>query len=255
MRFALVVLLGLGPAAALADDKGFLSIAPPATIVDLDLDKLKGRPARLAWSEDRLELYVQTVEGSTVQDVKYHHYLIRVPDESVERLSGEPEWAGAFWKWKSAKRSPMPAGMEIEVDSGSKSEKVPNQSLREKASSGTAGDGGRMLGGTALAVEFQSITTSVGRLLLKGEVIGSWTGAPIVPGMTFGWSPGELGLIAFVDPAGRLSVMNAQGRRQSVPETKETLLPAWSDDGTQIAFLERTGRKTYALNVITVSLR
>lgn len=41
-----------------------LSFSEPATIATIDTEKLKGQPARLAWSPDASQLYLQTLEGN-----------------------------------------------------------------------------------------------------------------------------------------------------------------------------------------------
>jgi hypothetical protein len=63
-----------------------------------------------------------------------------------------------------------------------------------------------------------------------------------LPGYTFSWSPQPLGAIAYVNASGRLVLMDPAGPKQPIEATKNVLLPAWSADGTQIAFLQRTGR-------------
>jgi len=96
--------------------------------------------------------------------------------------------------------------------------------------------------------------TQVRTLLLKGEVIGEYVNAPLVPGLTFGWSPEALQAVAYVAHSHRLMLMDVvSGAKQEVSATSDVLLPAWSPDGSQIVFLEKTGRKTFALMRVTVT--
>lgn len=90
-------------------------------------------------------------------------------------------------------------------------------------------------------------------LRLKGEIIGQFVNSPAVPGLTFGWGPAGTGLIAFANRDGRLMIMDDQGRKQQVASTKAVLLPAWTDDGNRLAYLEKSGRKKFVLKVIDVT--
>ena len=38
-----------------------------------------------------------------------------------------------------------------------------------------------------------------------------------------------------------------------MPDTKDAMLPAWSQDATKLAWLQKDGRKKYQLYVATVS--
>jgi Tol biopolymer transport system component len=46
--------------------------------------------------------------------------------------------------------------------------------------------------------------------------------------------------------------MDMQRNKQQVAGTKNVLLPAWTSDGSKIAYLERTGRNKYDLYVAAV---
>src|SRR5262249_30452755 len=98
-------------------------------------------------------------------------------------------------------------------------------------------------------------TRIVKRLLLKGHVVGEFVDELIVPGYTFSWSPEELRLIAYRGQSGRLTIMDDGGRTETVAETKDVLLPAWSDDGAAIAYLERTRGSHFSIRVVEVEGR
>jgi hypothetical protein len=90
-------------------------------------------------------------------------------------------------------------------------------------------------------------------LRLKGEVVGAGQQGRIYPGQTFGWAPESLGsVIAFADAKGRIVIMDLEKRKQAVETSKDALLPAWSDDGTRIAYLQKSGKKTYDLLIVEV---
>ena len=82
---------------------------------------------------------------------------------------------------------------------------------------------------------------------LKGEIVGEFVNAVATPGLTFGWAPAG-GLIAFSNPDGRVVIMDDQGRKQEISSSKSTLLPAWTDDGKRLAYLQRTGKNKVVLH-------
>src|SRR3984893_12126614 len=90
-------------------------LSEPVTWAELDVDKLKGRPAQLAWSDDENTLYLQVVEGATAETVRYRHYLIEA-GHAPAALDRQPAWAQTYWKWKSAKRFFGDPRLTIEVD-------------------------------------------------------------------------------------------------------------------------------------------
>jgi Tol biopolymer transport system component len=60
-------------------------------------------------------------------------------------------------------------------------------------------------------------------------------------------------MVAYGNAAGRLAVMDEKGNKQQVEGTKNVILPAWSPDGTKIAFLQKAGKNKYELYVVTVT--
>jgi hypothetical protein len=224
-----------------------LNLAQPVQWTIIDTGELKGRPARLAWSEDRSELYIQTVEGDTVDHLKWHHYLLQ-NGKPPKATSTEPKWVPPYWKWKSAKSFFGDPFMTITVDV--------QQTVLDNLN-GTGANKAVYLqpnvSGEAMLLSKQSGGTKVtSRLMLKNKIIGQFVDELVVPGYTFSWSPEELRLIAYRSANGRLVIMNAEGETQDVTATSDVLLPAWSDDGQEIAYLERTGRKTFALMVVAL---
>ncbi|HWW83618.1 MAG TPA: hypothetical protein VNZ26_08465, partial [Vicinamibacterales bacterium] len=89
------------------------------------------------------------------------------------------------------------------------------------------------------------------QLVLKGQVIGEFVDEQVYPGYTFSWSPETLRLIAFRAQTGRLTIMNVEGLTQPAGDDKDVWLPAWSESGDEIAYLNRLGRKKYALRIIS----
>ena len=57
-----------------------------------------------------------------------------------------------------------------------------------------------------------------------------------------GDAPAPLALVAFVDAKGRLQLMNAAGVTRQVKGAKKPSLPAWSEDGRRLAFVQAAGQ-------------
>ncbi|HEX7139733.1 MAG TPA: hypothetical protein VF219_17915 [Vicinamibacterales bacterium] len=224
-----------------------VTLGQPVVWARIDVGELKGRPACLAWSEDRSELYLQMVEGTDVHRLKWHHYLIK-EGKPPQLVAEQPGWVQEYWTWKSAKsffRDPL---MTIEVDV--------RQTLLDNLN-GTSDNKAVYLQpyvtGEALMRSKQSGGSQMtSTLLLKNKIVGRFVDELVVPGYTFSWSPEDLRLIAFRSPQGRLVIMNGEGETQDVAGTTDVLLPAWSDDGRVIGFLERTGRRTFSIIVVPV---
>lgn len=231
-------------------------VTPTATVVDIDLRQLKGPLVRqLAWSPDRTELYLQTYEANRDASVRVaYHHVIPASGGPLRSVDAPPAWAAAYQQWKSAQASPDDPSWKIDV------------SVEQKLLSAVSIPGGGDLarGGTVDPTTGHSAETVAGAaahtgnvsiytMKLSGEVVGEWINHPIVPGLTFGWAPKGHRFIAFTDKGGRLSFMDRSGRVQRVEGPKDVTLPAWSDDGTHIAYLEKTGRTTYRLTVATIA--
>jgi len=212
-----------------------------------ELGGLKGRPAMLAWSDRGTELYLETAEGETAATLKFHHYLLQ-RGAKPKPIDAQPAWAQAYWKWKSAKSFFGDPFMVIQVDTQQQVLDNLNGTAANKAAYLQ-----QTLSGQDLLLAKQSGGTKItNRLVLKSHIIGEFVDEQIVPGYTFGWSPRDLNLIAFRALSGRLTVMNGEGDTMTVPGAKDVLLPAWSEDGSAIAYVERVDRKTPRLVVVPV---
>jgi hypothetical protein len=236
-----------------------LKIGAPVAVAELDMGKLKGEPFRLAWSPDTKELYLQTAELDSVGAVKKaRHYVLAAAGGAPKEVDGEPDWASKYWAWKSWKASPGSPGFAISLDERReiiKAGQAPTGGTiagmgGDSSAGATVGGGGPAGAGTIVLPEGQN--ANIRTMRLKGEVIGEWINSVIVPGLTFGWSPAGLKLIAFSAKAEDVVIMDEQGRRQKVDTARVTRLPAWSDDGKKLAFLEQKDRKKYVLHVVDI---
>jgi hypothetical protein len=243
----MVIVLALALASLAAGEQAIPGFGEPAVWAVIDASSVKGRPAMLAWSDEGAELYLETVQGDTRESLKLHHYLLH-PGKAPQSIDAQPAWAQAYWKWKSAKAFFGDPLLVIAVDTRQEVLDNLNGSAANKAVYLQETLSGRDL----LLAKQTGGTRITHHLLLKGHVIGEFVDEEIVPGYTFGWSPQDLGLIAYRSISGRLAVMNAAGDTLTAAATKDVLLPAWSDDGASIAYLERVGRNKLQVVVVRV---
>lgn len=225
----------------------------PATEVELDFGKLKGVPARLAWSPDAKLIYLQTVEGDYGTPKATHHYMIEIESRRTRNLQALPEWFSPYWSIKSHKSSPDVTGLDIELKS--------EQSRAQTTSAPLGGDlarGGTVTGvgassDDAISAAYNSQMVTTHTMKLKGETIGQFVNSVIVPGLTFAWAPKGYQAIAFTQPKkGNVLVMNAEGVKQEVKGSDDAILPAWSHDATMLAWLQKDGKKKYDLKIVHV---
>jgi hypothetical protein len=243
--------------AATTSDARQVTLAASHAVADLDLGKMKGDLARLAWSPDASEFYVQTVERDRAGHVKAaHHYLVAAASRSVKDTDREPAWAVQYWTWKSAQASPASPGFSIAVEG-------PRRETKRSTAAPTGGALAR--GGTAdptagttvadvASAADQTQVQVVYALKVKNETLGEWVNEPVMPGVNFSWAPAPIRLLAFAKrDGGPLTVLDETGRKQELTGAKSAFLPAWSSDGKRIAWLERKDRKTYQLTVAEIA--
>lgn len=223
-----------------------LTMSTPQTIAELDSAKLKGDPARLAWSDDGSELYVQTIERDKSGNPKgTHHYVVSAGSKNVKDVDQEPAWAAKYWQWKSGQASPAASGFKITVEERNETKRaVSAPTGGDLARGGTPDPGaGTTLSDVASASD-ASQKLHIYALKMNKETIGEWTNTAVTPGTNFTWAPAPLQYLAFAKrDGGPIVVLDASGQKQELAGTKSALLPAWSADGKRLAWLERKGKK------------
>jgi hypothetical protein len=251
MLLWMAVILGTAQVATQAGAAARLGA--PVKLAELDVGKLKGEPAKLAWSPDMKQFYFQTVELKRNGSRTERHFMVDATTGAVKDVDAMPEWASAYWQWKSHKAAPGAPAFEIQLTEEQKTVRATAAPMGGDLARGgtTASEGTTVVDATSAASQSQQVRVIT--LRLKGETIGEFVNAPLVPGLTFGWSPAALGLIAFTDKDGKVIVMDQSGAKKEVPSTSDAVLPAWSDDGTKLAFLKREGRRKYSLQVAPVT--
>ena len=233
----LLLMLSL-QAHAQSDDVSSLAVSTPQLVCHLDMNVLKGAVRRLSWSPDGLYLHVQTIDRDVL-----HDYIVALDDKEISLAFGEPEWAAAYWARKADLSAPGEPGLKIEVI-----EK--HQRTRQTPFAGGFSAGGAQTVDQRNPTDTFAIEVS---LKLLGEEVGYFLNDVAYGGITFGWGPSGSGLLVFADAKGRIALFDRQKHKKIVAGTKDAVLPAWSSDGTHVAFLQKDNRRIYSLMTATIS--
>lgn len=244
-----------------------LKIAEPVRVAELDMDKLKGQPYRMAWSPDGSQLYVQTLEGN-LNDVasgkaqpKLRHYLFSTaPGASKQDAQGPPDWVADYWNAKYGQYAPGSTSLKIEVKEDQRVNRATNAPMGgDLAKGGGSAGGGTTSGdgtsaGDVSAANASSQVQNVRTMVYKGEKIGEFINTVIVPGLTYGWGPKGTNVIAFSAlKSGKVVILDEQGGKVEIDGSKDAILPAWSPDAKRIAWLQKDGKKKFQLYIAPVS--
>jgi len=228
-------------------------VGEAAAVTEFDLGQMKGEPRQIAWSPDASQLYIQTAEGDGAT-AKLHHYVVPAAGGSPQGLDTAPEWAEAFWAFKSDRSAPGIVPLMIDVEQKAETIRVGTgqAGALDRESSPIGGNVGNLE--TMVKGTNQNQKQQVFRFKLLGETVSEFVNTRPVPGLMFGWGPARSGAIAFVErESGRLILLDQQKHKRTVEGAKDALLPAWSIDGTRLAWLQKTGRRKYALMAAPLS--
>jgi hypothetical protein len=234
---------------------GAKSLQPsaPQVIGTVDAGKLKGEPTELAWSPDASKFFLQTSERDSRAMIKNpRFFVLGAADGKPESVGAMPDWASEYWQWKSNKNAPGSTTLSIDVKQEQRqgvATAAPMGGSLAKGGGAEPGAGSTVEDVTMRAQQMQQ--QQVFTLTLKNEIVGEFVNQQFLPGYTFGWAP-QGGLIAYRNQSGRLAIMDEHGDKREVADTKDVLLPAWSGDGSKIAFLQRAGKNKYDLVVVNV---
>ncbi len=231
---------------------GSLTLGDEKTLGEIDTDRIKGQPSRLAWSPDGKELYVQIMDGEFGKPpAKLTHLVFKVENGDRKEVQGEPQWVTDYWTAKSGQASPDSPAFKIELKSENRVEKTVSAPMGGALARGGTEVGGT--GGDAAGAAFNRQQVRVNTMSLHGQIVGEYVNSVIVPGQTFGWGPKGSKTIAYsANKTGRLTVMDESGKRQEFEATRDTLFPAWSPDAKKLAWLQKEGRKNFILKVATI---
>jgi len=232
-----------------------ITVAAPVRVAEIDAGKLRGEPTELAWSPDFKQLFLQTSQrDSRGMMTNPRFFVMTAAEGKPDSVAAKPDWEADYWSWKSGHYAPGSKTWGIDVKEEQRTESATATPMGGTLAKGGTADptaGSSMEEATRAANGMQRV--HVFTLDLKGEPVGEFVNQQFIPGYTFSWSPQPLGLIAFVNASGRLTLMDQKGEKQQIEATRNVVLPAWSPDGTKIAFLQRTGKNKFDLYVADVT--
>jgi hypothetical protein len=252
---SLVVAMSVAALAQSALKVDRVSFSAPAAITEIDTDKLKGQPARLAWSPDGAQLYLQMLDGNFGQaGAAVRHYAFSTENGRKQDLKAEPDWASTYWTLKSAQASPDGPPMKVDLKSETRTASAAAAPMGGDLARGGSSVNPGASAGDVVAAAYSRQPIPVHSMFVRGELVGEFVNSVIVPGLTFGWGPAGTKVIAYVaNKSGRVVVMDDLGTKKDVAGSKDAVLPAWSPDATRLAWLQKDGRKIFVLQVARVS--
>jgi hypothetical protein len=231
-----------------------LSFSEAATVAEIDTSKVKGQPARLAWSPDGTQLYLQMLDGQFGQaGAKSTHHAFDATSGRRQELRAEPEWASAYWVTKSAQVSPDGPAMKVELKSENRTASTVSTPMGGALARGGTDPATGTGAGDGVAAAYSRQPVPVHSMFVHGELVGEFVNSVIVPGLTFGWGPPGTKVIAYANKSGRVVVMDDKGTKKEVARTEDAVLPAWAPDATRLAWLQKDGRRKFDLQVARVA--
>ena len=233
MRTILLLML---PMAVLAPASVPAQTAEKQLVMTITSEQLKGGVvSEITWDGGTLVLQGVFAQPSGELTAKY--FVQPARGVTIEERPAHTEASARYWEVKSRPLSPTGLGRIVTT----KDEKMPMYGIasQEKRMDEAASMGG-------MQVEH---TVRLGDLLLHQRV------SKVAPydGELWGWSSAELNHVAYVDKNGDLWIAGADGRNPRRVLRGNFTLPAWSDDGRQIAVAERkNGGKKWEISVVTL---
>jgi hypothetical protein len=206
-------------------------------VMTITSEQLKGGVvSEIIW--DGGVLVLQGVFAQPSGELAAQYFIQPARGIAVEQRDAPTEAAAKYWDTKSKTLSPTGLG-RVTV---AKDEKMPMYGIATQAQ---RMDDAADMGGMQVLH-----TVRLGGLLLYERV------GKVAPydGEIWGWSSPELNQIAYVDKNGDLWIAGADGRDPKRVMRGNFTLPAWSDDGRQIAVAERkNGGRKWEISVITLA--
>ena len=194
---------------------------------------------------------MQTADGDPSSPTR-RHYIITLAGGAAAPTAKAPEWATDYWGIKSDRFAPGLRSLMIGFEQ--KQEKM-------KVGTGTGRPGDQAGGGPgSIPVDIEKTAEgqfqNYARLTFAGETISEFVNQMPIPGLMFSWGPPGSGAMAYTDREfGRLMLIDQHKHKQTISGIRDALLPAWSIDGTRLAWVHKSGRRKYTLVWATVSTK
>ena len=229
-------LLAAVPLTLAVNATAFAQSAEKQLVLTITSEQLSGGVvSEITWDGGALVLQGAFAKPSGELSAKY--FVQPARDVALEERQGHTERSARYWDMKSRQLSPTGVG-RITV---TKDEKLPMYGIAsQEQRMSDAND----MGGTQVLH-----STRLGKLLLHERV------SRIAPydGELWGWSSAEINRIAYIDKKGDLWIAGADGRNPQRVLSGDFMLPAWSEDGSQIAVAERKSNgKRWEVSVVTL---
>jgi hypothetical protein len=212
---------------------------------------VRGVPSRMAWSPDDRWLYVRLSTFDRWSNETVRHLLVATSGGQVETLTDEPGWLPHYWNTKAAAFSPVISSWRFTIDTRNVQVRTTNVPREGNIGQHTA-DPNAGLDEVVKNAAYASQNTMFQEYRLNGHLVAASINGQVVPGRSFGWAPPPLALIAYTNEKGHLAVMNHSGQTREVKGPKKPFLPAWSESGQRIAYVQQTASGGYSIRVVDI---
>jgi hypothetical protein len=206
-------------------------------------------PVSLCWSPDDSQLFIYAERvvvpkgGAADVAVRKGYFLLSSTGADLQETEAQPPWAGPYWDYKSSLTSPE--GTKLEKGGSERVESVYRMSGKiverpwfpfRKASE-----------------QAQQNAETSGLPSRVSEMRSRDPGPSLFyPGMTYSWSPPGGRTIAYYDDF-KVSLLSEDGKTSRKIASGDLYLPAWSHDGTRIAFVRIPESHIWEIHVVELS--
>jgi hypothetical protein len=226
--------LGIITLASAEEGKPALTVASLA----LDLPKMtrevsrdasqKSQSARLCWSGDGKEIYLNSYTRDANFEMTFSHFILKSDGSEFRKVERSPFWVESCWNWKASLQSP-----------GGKAEPS------EKKSDAVAASG-RGLN------SFQNVIP-VTRICLGKRTLREQKGYGELKGVCYGWATEGTAILLYAGKKGNLVAIDYEGKEEKLLLKGDYTLPAWSCQADRVAFVEtKKGGKGWRIYVASV---